>query len=100
MFYLLDYPVGDFRDMLDTNAIGPFLLVKNTLPAIIERGGSIINVASDAQVEGLGRGAYGMSKFDPESISQILASGLQESGVRVNWVDPAWIAFLDSAPDS
>ena len=34
--------------MLDTNLIGPFLLIKNTLPAMIERGGSIINVTSDA----------------------------------------------------
>src|SRR4029453_11989565 len=48
MPYLLDYPVEDFREVLDTNLIGPFLLIKNTLPAMIERGGSIINVTSDA----------------------------------------------------
>jgi len=26
---LLDYPVEDFREVLDTNLIGPFLLIKN-----------------------------------------------------------------------
>ena len=45
---LLDYPVEDFRSVLDTNLIGPFLLIKSALPAMIESGGSIINVTSDA----------------------------------------------------
>jgi len=89
MPYLLDYPVEDFREVLDTNLIGPFLLIKNTLPAMIERGGSVINVTSDAgQVGYPGWGAYGISKFGLEGMSQTWASELQESGVRVNWVDP------------
>jgi NAD(P)-dependent dehydrogenase (short-subunit alcohol dehydrogenase family) len=89
MPYLLDYPVEDFREVLDTNLIGPFLLIKTALPAMIERGGSIINVTSDAgQVGYPGWGAYGISKFGLEGMSQTWASELQESGVRVNWVDP------------
>jgi NAD(P)-dependent dehydrogenase (short-subunit alcohol dehydrogenase family) len=89
MPYLLDYPVEDFREVLDTNLIGPFLLIKTALPAMIERGGSIINVTSDAgQVGYPGWGAYGISKFGFEGMSQTWASELQESGVRVNWVDP------------
>ena len=89
MPYLLDYPVEDFREVLDTNLIGPFLLIKNALPAMIERGGSIINVTSDAgQVGYPGWGAYGISKFGLEGMSQTWASELEESGVRVNWVDP------------
>src|SRR5207302_890198 len=86
---LLDYPVEDFREVLDTNLIGPFLLIKNALPAMIECGGSIINVTSDAgQVGYPGWGAYGISKFGLEGMSQTCASELEESGVRVNWVDP------------
>jgi NAD(P)-dependent dehydrogenase (short-subunit alcohol dehydrogenase family) len=89
MPYLLDYPVEDFREVLDTNLIGPFLLIKNALPAMIEHGGSIINVTSDAGQVGYPRwGAYGISKFGLEGMSQTWASELQESGVRVNWVDP------------
>src|SRR2546426_1523081 len=88
MPYLLDYPVEDFREVLDTNLIGPFLLIKNALPAMIERG-SIINVTSDAgQVGYPGWGAYGISKFGLEGMSQTWASELEETGVRVNWVDP------------
>jgi NAD(P)-dependent dehydrogenase (short-subunit alcohol dehydrogenase family) len=89
MPYLLDYPVEDFREVLDTNLIGPFLLIKNALPAVVERGGSIINVTSDAgQVGYPGWGAYGISKFGLEGLSQTWASELEETGVRVNWVDP------------
>lgn len=86
---LLDYPVEDFRNVLDTNLIGPFLLIKSALPAMIEGGGSIINVTSDAgQVGYPGWGAYGISKFGLEGMSQTWASELEETGVRVNWVDP------------
>jgi NAD(P)-dependent dehydrogenase (short-subunit alcohol dehydrogenase family) len=86
---LLDYPVEDFREVIDTNLIGPFLLIKNALPAMIECGGSIINVTSDAgQVGYPGWGAYGISKFGLEGMSQTWASELEDSGVRVNWVDP------------
>ena len=86
---LLDYPVEDFRGVLDTNLIGPFLLIKNALPAMIERGGSVINVTSDAgQVGYPGWGAYGISKFGLEGMSQTWASELEETNVRVNWVDP------------
>ena len=89
MPFLLDYPVEDFREVLDTNLIGPFLLIKNALPAMIERGGSIINVTSDAGQVGYPRwGAYGISKFGLEGMSQTWASELQETGVRINWVDP------------
>src|SRR5438477_10639205 len=86
---LLDYPVEDFRQVIDTNLIGPFLLIKNALPAMIEHGGSIINVTGDAgQVGYPGWGAYGISKFGLEGLSQTWASELEETGVRVNWVDP------------
>ena len=89
MPYLLDYPVEDFRNVLETNLIGPFLIIKSALPAMIERGGSIINVTSDAGSVGYpGWGAYGISKFGLEGMSQTWAAELEETGVRVNWVDP------------
>ena len=89
MPYLLDYPLEDFRNVLDTNLIGPFLITKGALPAMIENGGSIINVSSDAGSTGYpGWGAYGISKFGVEGMSQTWASELEDTEVRVNWVDP------------
>ncbi len=87
--YLLDYPLEDFRSVLNTNLIAPFLLIKKVLPAMIEHGGSIINITSDAGVVGYpGWGAYGISKFGIEGMSQTWAAELEGSGVRLNWVDP------------
>jgi NAD(P)-dependent dehydrogenase (short-subunit alcohol dehydrogenase family) len=89
MPYLLDYPLEDFQYVLNTNLIGPFLLTKSLLPAMIENGGSIINVTSDAGATGYpGWGAYGISKFGLEGMSQTWAAELEETSVRVNWVDP------------
>jgi NAD(P)-dependent dehydrogenase (short-subunit alcohol dehydrogenase family) len=87
--YLLDYPLEDFRGVLDTNLVAPFLLIKKVLPAMVEQGGSIINVTSDAGVVGYpGWGAYGISKFGIEGLSQTWAAELEGSKVRLNWVDP------------
>jgi NAD(P)-dependent dehydrogenase (short-subunit alcohol dehydrogenase family) len=89
MPYLLDYPVEDFRCVINTNLVGPFLMIKKVLPAMIENGGSIINVTSDAGAIGYpGWGAYGISKFGIEGMSQTWAAELDGSGVRVNYVDP------------
>ena len=89
MPYLLDYPLDDFRHVINTNLIAPFLLIKKVLPAMIENGGSIINVTSDVGAVGYpGWGAYGISKFGIEGMSQTWAAELEGSGVRVNYVDP------------
>ena len=89
MPFLLDYPLEGFQNVMNTNLIGPFLIIKNVLPAMVENGGSIINVTSDAGATGYpGWGAYGISKFGLEGLSQTWAAELEETGVRVNWVDP------------
>jgi NAD(P)-dependent dehydrogenase (short-subunit alcohol dehydrogenase family) len=89
MPYLLDYPSDEFRKVLDTNLVAPFLLIQKLLPALLERGGVILNVTSDAGVVGYpGWGAYGISKFGIEGLSQTWAAELAESGVRVHWIDP------------
>jgi NAD(P)-dependent dehydrogenase (short-subunit alcohol dehydrogenase family) len=89
MPFLLDYPVEEFRRVLATNLETPFVLIQRLLPALLETGGSIINVTSDAGVIGYpGWGAYGISKFGLEGLSQTWAAELAGSGVRLNWVDP------------
>jgi NAD(P)-dependent dehydrogenase (short-subunit alcohol dehydrogenase family) len=89
MPYLLDYPLDDFRAVLSTNLIAPFLLIKKLLPAMAEHGGSIINVTSDAGIVGYpGWGAYGISKFGIEGMSHTWAAELAGTKVHLNWVDP------------
>ena len=89
MPYLIDYPLAEFHTVINTNLIAPFLLIQKVLPAMIEAGGSIINVTSDAGITGYpGWGAYGISKFGLEGLSQTWAAELEDTAVRVNWVDP------------
>jgi NAD(P)-dependent dehydrogenase (short-subunit alcohol dehydrogenase family) len=89
MPYLLDYPLEEFRRVLDTNLIAPFLLTRKLLPGMLEHGGALINVTSDAGVNGYpGWGAYGISKFGLEGLSRTWAAELEGTGIRVNWVDP------------
>ena len=85
---IADYPEDEWRQVLDVNLTGPYLVSKAAVPNISE-GGSIINVVSGVSVEGRAEwGAYSVSKFGIEGLTQILAAELQESGVRVNAVDP------------
>jgi NAD(P)-dependent dehydrogenase (short-subunit alcohol dehydrogenase family) len=89
MPFLLDYPLQEFQTVLNTNLVGPYVAIREALPAMFESGGSIINVTSDAGIVGYpGWGAYGISKFGLEGMSQTWAAELAETEVRVNLVDP------------
>ena len=83
-----DYPEDEWRRIIDANLTGPFLVSKAAIPYLSD-GASIINVVSGVSVEGRAEwGAYSVSKFGVEGLTQILASELAERGVRVNAVDP------------
>ena len=85
---IADYPEDEWRRVLDANLTGPYLVSKAAMPHMSE-GGSIVNVVSGVSVEGrAGWGAYSVSKFGIEGLTQILAAELREQGVRVNAVDP------------
>ncbi|MCF6408933.1 SDR family NAD(P)-dependent oxidoreductase [Pseudalkalibacillus salsuginis] len=90
MPYLTDYPSEEFLDVLRVNADGPFRLTKRVLPGMLEReSGSIINVTSEAGNVGYaGWGAYGVSKFALEGLTEIWADEMADTGVRINMVDP------------
>ncbi|MCM3117944.1 SDR family oxidoreductase [Neobacillus sp. MER 74] len=87
---LLDYPEEDFAEVLRVNAVSPFLVTRRVIPGMLERNeGSIINVTSEAGHTGYaGWGAYGISKFAVEGLTQTWADELKETNIRVNMVDP------------
>jgi NAD(P)-dependent dehydrogenase (short-subunit alcohol dehydrogenase family) len=82
------YPEDEWRRVLDANLTGPFLVSKAVIPHMPE-GASIINVVSGVSIEGRAQwGAYSVSKFGVEGLTQILAAELKERGIRANAVDP------------
>jgi len=83
-----EYPEDEWRKVLDANLTAPFLLTRTVIPRMPE-GGSIINMTSGVSVEGRAEwGAYSVSKFGLEGLTQILAAELKDRGIRVNSVDP------------
>jgi NAD(P)-dependent dehydrogenase (short-subunit alcohol dehydrogenase family) len=78
---------GDLERILRTNVVAPLRLVQAALPHLRAARGAIVNVTSDAAVEGYeGWGGYGASKAALEQLSRVLAA--EEADVRVLWVDP------------
>ncbi len=83
-----EYPEDEWRRVLDANLTAPFLLTRAVIPHMPE-GGSIINVTSGVSIEGRAEwGAYSVSKFGVEGLTQILAAELKDRGIRANSVDP------------
>jgi NAD(P)-dependent dehydrogenase (short-subunit alcohol dehydrogenase family) len=87
---LADYPDHDFAEVLRVNVLNPFLVTKRVLPGMLTRNkGRIINVTSEAGRTGFAEwGAYGISKFAVEGLTQTWADELQDTGVSVSMIDP------------
>lgn len=87
---LLDYPAEDYAEVIRVNAVSPFLMARRVLPGMLQRNeGSIINVTSEAGHFGYGGwGAYGISKFAVEGLTETWADELSETNIRINMVDP------------
>ncbi len=85
---LEEYPGDEWRRVIEANLTAPFLLAKAAIPHMHE-GASIINVVSGVSVEGRAEwGAYSVSKFGVEGLTQIMAAELKDRGIRANSVDP------------
>jgi NAD(P)-dependent dehydrogenase (short-subunit alcohol dehydrogenase family) len=73
----------------DTNLKGPFLVCKHVLPTMREQGnGSIINISSAAAVASTGMLAYKTSKAGVNALTQCIAMGNAQYGIRVNCIMP------------
>ncbi len=75
------------EDVVRTNLQAPVELVRVLLPQLRATGGTILNISSDASVEGYpGWGAYGSSKAALDHVSRVLSA--EEPDLRVYAVDP------------
>jgi len=85
---LADYPLDAFQAVYEVNVTAPLALIQLALPLLAQSPqGRILNVTSDAGVEGYeGWGGYGSSKAALEQLSKVLAA--EHPALRVWWVDP------------
>ena len=84
---LADYPLDDLRNVYEVNVVAPVALTQLALPLLRRSGGAVVNITSDAGVEGYeGWGGYGSSKAALEQVSRVLAA--EETALSVYWVDP------------
>jgi NAD(P)-dependent dehydrogenase (short-subunit alcohol dehydrogenase family) len=87
---IAEYPVSAWEDVVRINLTGSFLMIREALKVMTpRRSGSIINVSSGVGRIGKARwGAYAVSKFGVEGLTQVLADEVREFGIRVNAVNP------------
>jgi NAD(P)-dependent dehydrogenase (short-subunit alcohol dehydrogenase family) len=81
------YPLAVLRQVYEVNLVAPLALFQKLLPLLKKPGGVVVNLTSDAAVEGYaGWGGYGSSKAALEQLSRILAAEHPE--LKIYWVDP------------
>lgn len=104
---LIETTSEELERILKVNLVGAFNGIKAVVPAMTEAGGgSIVNISSQAGIEGLmNHSAYGSSKWGLRGLSKIAALELGPAAIRVNSVHPGPIAtpmvpYLTTGPGS
>ncbi|MGY2116107.1 glucose 1-dehydrogenase [Nocardia gipuzkoensis] len=97
----------ELERILRVNLVGPFRGIQAVVgPMTRAGGGSIVNISSQAGLEGLmGHAAYGSSKWGLRGLTKTAALELGPAGIRVNSVHPGPIAtpmvpYLTTGPGS
>ena len=92
--------VDDFKEVIDIDLIGPFIMAKAVIPAMIKKGhGKIINVCS--MMSELGRetvSAYAAAKGGLKMLTRNIASEYGQYNIQCNGIGPGYIATPQTAP--
>ena len=96
----LEMDVADFREVIDIDLTGPFIMSKAVAPGMIKKGGGkIINICS--MMSELGRetvSAYASAKGGLKMLTRNLACEWAEHNIQVNGIGPGYIATPQTAP--
>ena len=88
-----DMAFEDWSRIIAVNLTGTFLMAQAVLPHLLEGGGNIVNIASNAGLMGQPySAAYCASKGGVVQLTRALAEEYLRRGVRVNCIAPGGMA--------
>ncbi len=97
---MLEMSAAQFRQVIDVDLNGPFIVSKAVIPGMIKRGhGKIINICS--MMSELGRetvSAYAAAKGGLKMLTRNIASEYGEYNIQCNGIGPGYIATPQTAP--
>ncbi|MDR3242296.1 MAG: gluconate 5-dehydrogenase [Lactobacillaceae bacterium] len=97
---MIDMSAADFRQVIDIDLNGPFIMAKAVLPSMIAKGGGkIINICS--MMSELGRetvSAYAAAKGGLKMLTRNIASEYGQHNIQCNGIGPGYIATPQTAP--
>ena len=81
---------NEFRDAIDTNLTGYFLVSRGFVPLMIDKGeGRIVNISTSlSTMTRKGFAPYGPSRAGSEALSKVMTADLEEFGIMVNVLLP------------
>lgn len=79
--------------MLTLNLTAPFLLVRELMPSMLDRGyGWVVTIGSAAGLQAVpGTGGYGVTKAALHRLTELVAEEGRDRGVRAAAVCPGWV---------
>ena len=97
---MTEMTAADFRQVIDIDLNGPFIVSKAVIPSMIKKGhGKIINICS--MMSELGRetvSAYAAAKGGLKMLTRNIASEYGEYNIQCNGIGPGYIATPQTAP--
>lgn len=97
---MLEMSAADFRQVIDIDLNGPFIVAKAVIPGMIEKGqGKIINICS--MMSELGRetvAGYAAAKGGLKMLTKNICSEFGEANIQCNGIGPGYIATPQTAP--
>ena len=97
---MCEMTASEFREVIDIDLNGPFIMSKAVIPSMIKKGhGKIINICS--MMSELGRetvSAYAAAKGGLKMLTKNIASEFGEHNIQCNGIGPGYIATPQTAP--
>ena len=89
---LIDLELEEWRQLLDVNLTGAFLVARAIAPAMIERGsGKIVNVCSVmSELARPSTGAYAATKGALKMLTRTMCAEWAPHGIQANGIAPGW----------